>query len=97
RSTDESTGGGDSSPDACGGRGGAAIEHAMWMSDWVGAEALPPALAVIDGEKRLHVFELDDGASSSGETLDANGGGGGGGGGSAGDGLSSLAGMLGKR
>ncbi|CAN0141615.1 unnamed protein product, partial [Ectocarpus sp. 13 AM-2016] len=50
RSTDESTSGGDSSPDACGGGGGAAIEHAMWMSDWVGAEALPPALAVIDGE-----------------------------------------------
>lgn len=86
-SADENAGG-DSSPDASGSSG--RIEHAMWMSDWVGAEALPPALAVIDGDKRLHVFELDDGASSYGETLDANGG-------STGDGLSSLVGMLGKR
>lgn len=42
--------------------GGGRIAHAMWLADWVGAEALPPALAVIDGNSRLHVFELDDGA-----------------------------------
>lgn len=41
------------------------MKHALWLADWVGAEALPPALAVIDADSRLHVFELDDGASSS--------------------------------
>lgn len=45
----------------CGG-GGGRIAHAMWLADWVGAEALPPALAIVDGDSRLHVFELDDGA-----------------------------------
>ena len=42
------------------------ISHAMWLADWIGAEALPPALAVVDSKSRLHVFELDDGASSEG-------------------------------
>lgn len=42
------------------------IKHAMWLADWIGTEALPPALAVVDSESRLHVFELDDGASSEG-------------------------------
>lgn len=45
------------------GKGG--MKHALWLADWVGAEALPPALAVVDADSRLHVFELDDGASSS--------------------------------
>lgn len=45
----------------CNGSGGR-IAHAMWLADWVGAEGLPPALSVIDGNSRLHVFELDDGA-----------------------------------
>lgn len=40
------------------------VKHAMWLADWIGAEALPPALVVVDAESRLHVFELDDGAAS---------------------------------
>lgn len=40
------------------------IRHAVWLADWIGAEALPPALAVIDASSCLHVFELDDGAST---------------------------------
>ena len=47
------------------GAGQGGMKHALWLADWVGAEALPPALAVIDADSRLHVFELDDGASSS--------------------------------
>lgn len=50
---------------ASSGAGQGDIKHALWLTDWVGAEALPPALAVIDADSRLHVFELDDGASSS--------------------------------
>lgn len=45
------------------------IKHAMWLADWIGTEALPPALAVVDSKSRLHVFELDDGASSEGRDV----------------------------
>lgn len=48
----------------CKGEGEGDIKNAMWLADWIGAEALPPALAVIDAKSRLHVFELDDGSSS---------------------------------
>eukprot|EP00752_Nemacystus_decipiens_P003935 g3603.t1 len=66
---------------AYGGQARGHIRLAMWMSDWIGAEALPPALAVMDDKSRLHVFELDDGASSAVEALpeDDDGSGGGGG------------------
>lgn len=46
------------------GQGQGDIKHAMWLADWIGTEALPPTLAVIDVHSRLHVFELDDGTSS---------------------------------
>lgn len=49
------------------------IKHAMWLADWIGAEALPPALAVIDEKSRLHVYELDDGASSEAPTAEDTG------------------------
>lgn len=44
---------------------GERIAHAMWLADWIGAEALPPALAVVDSDSCLHVFELDDGAAAA--------------------------------
>lgn len=86
RSRCESTGG-DASPGvaavcycgagaACGGQARGQIKLAMWMLDWIGAEALPPALAVIDGKSRLHVFELDDGTSTAPSAADSGGGGG---------------------
>lgn len=59
---------------ACNGKGQGHIKHAMWMSDWIGAEALPPALAVIDDESRLHVFELGDGVSSKDHPFAGDGG-----------------------
>lgn len=62
---------------ASNGAGQGDMKHALWLADWVGAEALPPALAVIDADSRLHVFELDDGASSS-ESPPADGAGAGG-------------------
>ena len=63
---------------ACGGQARGRIRLALWMSDWIGAEALPPALAVMDDKSRLHVFELDDGASSTEPPSSDDGGGGGG-------------------
>lgn len=56
----------DSEGNACdreSGWGEGRIEHTMWLADWIGAEALPPALMVIDSNSRLHIFELDDGAA----------------------------------
>lgn len=52
------------------------VKHAMWLADWIGAEALPPALVVVDADSRLHVFELDDGAASevSSSSSDSTGG-----------------------